>query len=146
MGKYKNGHDLRLAFGVGSNIKYLAAAKDCSINGQANFEDVTTKDTPAGSTEEDFLNKTYEITANSLVVEAKDVAVWLSNVGTQVNFTYRDSSTGSLPSNLELCSGVANIVSVNHKATDGSKATLDISLKAVGEVGFNTDASDNVVG
>lgn len=139
MAKYKNGHDLRLALKIGtqSQAAYLAAAKDCSINGSANFEDITTKDTAAGVTEEDLINTSYEITASSLVVNSGDVAKWLAAVGKTVEFTYVDCEGGkAVATATELCSGSANITSVSHKATDGSKATLDISLKTTGEVGF----------
>lgn len=132
------GQNIRISLSSGGDTNYLAAGKNCSFHGSANIEDVTTKDTPTGATEQEFVSRQYDMSSDALVVYAADAATWLDAVGKEINFSC-DLTTGSdnKTQSMSLCTGKAIINDVSLQAQDRSNATIAIQATTTGTVIFN---------
>lgn len=132
------GQNIRISLSSGGGSNYLAAGKNCSFHGSANIEDVTTKDTPTGATEQEFVSRQYDMSSDALVIDADDVANWLDALGEEIHFSC-DLTTGSDNQILSksLCTGKAIINDVSIQAQDRSNATIAIQATTTGTVYFN---------
>lgn len=129
------GQNLRLALTDGSSgatAAYLAAAKNCTIDGDAQTEDSTTKDTPTGKTEETTVSKSYTLHTDGLIVDAEDAAAWLDAVGEVVDYSYDlTKGTDNSTQDTALREGKAIITKVSVGAQDRQNATIAIDLKEI---------------
>lgn len=134
MSKIK-GQNLRLALTDGSSsatAAYLAAAKNCTLDRDAQTEDATTKDTPTGETEEEVTSISTTLHTDGLIVDADDVATWVGAVGKVVDYSFDlTKGTDNSTQDTALREGKAIITKVSIAAQDRQNATIAIDLKEI---------------